>query len=135
MTDVVKPSNNDEIDLFELIKALWDKKWWIILSTFVCTALAGVYAFTAKEQWTSKAVIIAPKVADMGDYLSLRSEYANILNIKEFTSKDVVNNLFSNFSTALFSSNIKREFFAQSKWFQNYVNENAKNEEAKQKLL
>lgn len=132
----VKNIHSDEIDLIEIIRVLWDKKIWIILTTFITTLLAGVYAFTAKEQWTSKAVVIAPKVADMGNYLSLRSEYANILNVKEFTSQSVVDNLFKNFRTAFFSDNIKREFFAQSGWFKKYSAENSLDtEEKKQKLL
>lgn len=49
---------DDEIDLVELIKVLWNKKIWIVLSTIVFTALAAVYAFIAKEQWTSKAEVI-----------------------------------------------------------------------------
>lgn len=128
--------HSDEIDLLEIIRVLWDKKIWIILTTFVTTLLAGVYAFTAKEQWTSKATVIAPKVADMGNYLSLRSEYANILNVKEFTSQNVVDNLFKNFRTALFSDNIKREFFVQSEWFEQYASKNGlDSEDQKQKFL
>ena len=61
-----KINESDEIDLIELIKNLWKKKLWIILSAFVCTAIAAVYAFTAKEQWTSKSVVIPPKVANLG---------------------------------------------------------------------
>ena len=67
-----KLNESDEIDLVELVKNLWKKKLWIILSAFVCTAIAAGYAFTAKEQWTSKSVVIAPKVANLGDYLSFR---------------------------------------------------------------
>lgn len=128
--------SSDEIDLIEIIRTLWDKKIWIILTTFLTTLLTGVYAFTAKERWTSKATVIAPKVADMGSYLSLRSEYANILNVKDFTSQSVVDNLFKNFRTALFSDNIKREFFSQSKWFTEYASLNGLDtEDKKQKLL
>lgn len=138
MADSVKihEQSSDEIDLIEIFRILWNKKIWIILTTFVTTLLAGVYAFTVKEQWTSKATVIAPKVADMGNYLSLRSEYANILNVKEFTSQGVVDNLFKNFRTALFSDNIKREFFSQSKWFLEYASSNALDtENKKQELL
>ena len=45
--------NSSEIDLIELIRTLWNKKLWIVLSAFFCTAIAAGYAFTAKEQWTS----------------------------------------------------------------------------------
>ena len=87
-----KLNESDEIDLVELVKNLWKKKLWIILSAFVCTAIAAGYAFTAKEQWTSKSVVIAPKAANLGDYLSFRSEYASILDIKDFSQDKVSEN-------------------------------------------
>lgn len=48
MNDINYQDNN-EIDLIELIKALWNKKILILLSAFFCTAIASVYAFTEKE--------------------------------------------------------------------------------------
>ena len=36
-----KINESDEIDLIELIKNLWKKKLWIILSAFVCIAIAA----------------------------------------------------------------------------------------------
>lgn len=131
--NLASQQRGDEIDFIELIRVLWDKKWWIILTTFVTTLIAGVYAFTAKEQWTSKATVIAPKVADMGSYLALRSEYANILNIKDFTSQNIVDNLFNNFKTTLFSNNVKKEFLERSEWFKQYSSEYS--EEQKQRFI
>lgn len=66
---------NEEIDLIELIRVLWKKKLLIAIVTFIFTALAAVYAFTAKEKWTSQAEVIAPRVTDISEYLSLRKEY------------------------------------------------------------
>ena len=127
--------HNDEIDLIELIKALWKKKIWILLSALVCTAIATSYAFIAKEQWTSKSVVIQPKVANLGDYLSFRSEYASILDIKDFSQDKVLEKVFNDFKTALFSRSLKEAFFSQSKWFDTYAANNTNSEEAKQKLL
>ena len=124
-----------EIDLIELVKNLWKRKLWIILSAFVCTAITAGYAFTAKEQWTSRSVVIAPKVANLGDYLLLRSEYAAILDIKDFSQDKVLEKVFNDFKTALFSRSLKDAFFSQSKWFNTYAAKNANSEEAKQKLL
>ena len=121
--------------MIELIKNLWKKKLWIILSAFVCTAIAAGYAFTAKEQWTSKSVVIPPKVANLGDYLSFRSEYASILDIKDFSQDKVSEAVFNDFKTALFSRSLKEAFFSQSKWFNTYAAKNTNSEEAKQKLL
>ena len=130
-----KLNESDEIDLVELVKNLWKKKLWIILSAFVCTAIAAGYAFTAKEQWTSKSVVIAPKLANLGDYLLFRSEYASILDIKDFSQDKVSEDVFNNFKTALFSRSLKEAFFSQSAWFKAYAAQNANSEEAKQKLL
>ena len=130
-----KINESDEIDLIELIKNLWMKKLWIIFSAFVCTAIAAGYAFTAKEQWTSKSVVIPPKAANLGDYLSFRSEYASILDIKDFSIDKVSEAVFNDFKTALFSRSLKESFFSQSKWFEIYATKNANSEEAKQKLL
>ena len=130
-----KINESDEIDLIELVKNLWRKKLWIILSAFVFTAIAAGYAFTAKEQWTSKSVVIPPKVANLGDYLSFRSEYASILDIKDFSQDKVSENVFNDFKTALFSRSLKEAFFSQSKWFNTYATKNVNSEEAKLKLL
>ena len=130
-----KLNESDEIDLVELVKNLWKKKLWIILSAFVCTAIAAGYTFTAKEQWTSKSVVIAPKVADLGDYLSFRSEYASILDIKDFSQDKVSEKVFNDFKTALFSRSLKEVFFSQSAWFNTYAAKNANSEEDKLKLL
>ena len=124
-----------EIDLIELVKNLWKRKLWIILSAFVCTAITAGYTFIAKEQWTSRTVVIAPKVANLGDYLLLRSEYAAILDIKDFSQDKVLEKVFNDFKTVLFSRSLKEAFFSQSKWFNTYAAKNANSEEAKQKLL
>ena len=38
----VSSQKQDEIDLIELLRVLWVKKVWIVLSAFVFTAIAGV---------------------------------------------------------------------------------------------
>ncbi|MDD6911485.1 LPS O-antigen chain length determinant protein WzzB [Actinobacillus minor] len=106
-------SVNDEIDLIELLKTLWDKKIWILISTFVFTVIAGVYAFTAKEQWTSKAEVIAPKVTDLGTYFNVRKEYARILG-QEFDAGALANDLFAKFNLLSESLNERNTFFEQS---------------------
>lgn len=108
---------NDEIDLIELIKVLWDKKIWIILSTFVFTALAGVYAFTAKEQWTSKAEVIEPRLADFNQYLNVRKEYARIMNDDKFDVAKLSAELFSGFDRELTSLDSREKFFQQSDFY------------------
>ncbi|AHG76946.1 LPS O-antigen chain length determinant protein WzzB [Mannheimia varigena] len=112
--NVASQQRNDEIDLIELIRVLWDKKWWIVLTTFITTVLAGVYAFTAKEQWTSKATVIAPKLTELGGYLSVRREYNRILRVDPIDPNALSASLFNNFNRLVQSQDTKNEFFIAS---------------------
>lgn len=105
---------NDEIDLIELIKVLWDKKIWILISTFVFTAIAGVYAFTAKEQWTSSAEVIPPTATEVGRYANAKLRFAQIANEQNVTFDSISTNLYAQFERLTFSQNERRAFFIQS---------------------
>ena len=118
-----KINESDEIDLIELIKNLWKKKLWIIVSAFVCTAIAAGYAFTAKEQWTSTAIVAAPRSTDLGSLLPVRAEYARIVGDSEFSTGKLSNSLYEQFKHFLLSSDLKREFLSQSTLVKDYTKE------------
>ena len=124
-----KSLKNDEIDLIELISILWKKKLWIMLSSFIFTAIAGVYAFTAKEQWTSSAEVIAPRTMDLGDYFSVRKEYSRILG-SEFDAGATASNLFSQFNLLSESLDERRKFFVQSDFYKKKVEGKSETEKA-----
>lgn len=111
---------NDEIDLVELIKVLWHKKLWIVLSSFIFTTIAGIYAFTEKEQWTSTAEVIAPRTTDLGDYFLVRKEYARILG-GEFDAGATVGSLFGQFNLLSESLDERRKFFEQSDFYKKEI--------------
>lgn len=113
MSNLVE-QKNDEIDLIELIKVLWDKKIWILISTFVFTAIAGVYAFTAKEQWTSSAEVIPPTATEVGRYANAKLRFAQIANEQNVTFDSISTNLYAQFERLTFSQNERRAFFIQS---------------------
>lgn len=105
---------DDEIDLIELIRVLWKNKLQIIAITAITTILAAAYAFTAKQQWTSKATVVAPRLSDMGEYLAIRREYNRILQTEAIDPNALSANLFANFSQLARSTDVRNEFFAQS---------------------
>ncbi|AHG74149.1 O-antigen chain length determining protein [Mannheimia sp. USDA-ARS-USMARC-1261] len=113
--------SSDDIDLIEIIRVLWDKKVWIILTTFITTLLAGIYAFTAKEQWTSKATVIAPKLTELGEYLSVRREYNRILRVDPIDPNALSARLFNNFNRLAQSQDTKNEFFIASNVYKKLV--------------
>lgn len=125
--------HSDEIDLIEIIRALWDKKIWIILTTFVTTLLAGIYAFTAKEQWTSKAIVIAPTSIELGDYLDIRREYNRILRTEQVDVASLAGTLFGNFKLLAQSPDAKNEFFQQSPLYGELIKD--KPEEVRRTIL
>ena len=110
-----KLNESDEIDLIELVKNLWKKKLWI---NFVCfsffTIIAAVYAFTAKEQWTSTTIVVTPRSTDLGSLLPVRAEYARIVGDSEFSTGKLSNSLYGQFKHFLLSIDLKREFLSQS---------------------
>ena len=118
-----KINESDEIDLIELIKNLWKKKLWIIFSAFVFTIIAAGYAFTAKEQWTSTAIVAAPRSTDLGSLLPVRAEYARIVGDSEFSTGKLSNSLYEQFKHFLLSSDLKREFLSQSTLVKDYTKE------------
>lgn len=123
---------SDEIDLVELLSVLWAKKWWIILFTFISTVFAGIYAFTAKEEWTSKAEIVSPNTVELGNYLTLRKEYARILG-EEFDVSAFAGNLYHKFERLSYSLDVREAFLANSEIYKQLTED--KNEAEKRKLL
>ena len=132
MTDV-SSQKQDDIDLIELLRVLWVKKVWIVLSAFVFTAIAGVYAFTAKEQWTSTAIIVAPRSTDLGHLLPTRAEYARIIGDGDFSTGKLSDSLYEKFKHFLLSNDLKRQFLEQSEWGKNYTKDMT--EEQKRKYI
>ena len=125
--------NNNEIDLIELIRTLWNKRFGFYYRLFLGTAIAGVYAFTAKEQWTSTAIIVAPRLTDLGNLLPTRAEYARIIGDGDFSAGKLSDSLYGQFKHFLLSNDLKRQFLEQSEWVKNYTKDMT--EEQKENIL
>lgn len=107
---------NDEIDLFELIAQLWRKKWWIVGCMFLTTSIAGIYAFTAKEQWTATAVIDAPTFDTIDNYYrGVRLVEGNV--DKPISSEEVSTKLFQQFVNLSSSYNEISQFVGETTYF------------------
>ncbi|PHI31524.1 LPS O-antigen chain length determinant protein WzzB [Budvicia aquatica] len=105
--------DNDEIDLFELVFRLWERKGLIVMVTLVTTLIAGIYAFTAKEQWTVKAYVSPPQMAQFDDYLQLRRAFARVSGINA-DPQAIANHLFSRFTDMVSSPNEKLTYLLET---------------------
>ena len=78
-------------------------------------------AFTVKEQWTSTAIIVAPRSTDLGHLLPTRAEYARIIGDGNFSTGGLSSSLYGQFKHFLLSNDLKRKFLEQSEWLKNYT--------------
>lgn len=131
MENQQKSQTSDEIDLIELLTLLWKKKVIIIATTFICVVIAAIYAFTAKQQWTSKAEVIAPTTVSLNNYLNIRREYARILG-SDFDVNSLSNSLFSKFNQLMYSLDEREHFLSQSEV---YKLESAGKDEEQQRVI
>lgn len=121
----VHASASDEIDLRELLLVLWRQKVSILLITCVFAVAGIVYAMTARQIWTSQAVISEPSVSQVAalqlavDKLqAILSSNSNSnsnsngapLAVAEFSSLEQPA-IYQSFISAFNSMNNKREFF------------------------
>ncbi|KPA54268.1 chain-length determining protein [Photobacterium leiognathi subsp. mandapamensis] len=77
-------ASNDEIDLVELVKTLWQGKVTIAVCTIVFTVCAIIYALTAQQWWTSKALIT---VGQYQNTANIRSQVTNLYAVIDNSAK------------------------------------------------
>ncbi|AHG22955.1 hypothetical protein Z042_21300 [Chania multitudinisentens RB-25] len=126
-------SNHNEKDLFALLQVLWRKRWFIIAVIICFTLLAAIYAFTAKQKWTANAVLLPPRIAQLGDYLELRRNYGLVLQ-QSVEPEKLSKQLFSEFTAFSGMIDEKMSFLQQSDYYKKNV-ANLNNSEEKQAWL
>lgn len=127
--------DSDEIDLIELFGSLWKQKAKIALITAATTLAAGIYAFTAEEVWTSKAVITAPKASDMGDFYQLAQNLernapmittvdgvsTKTVEAKQLQFTNLQTKIFKEFKDRLNSLDERRKFIIGSEFYKEKI--------------
>ena len=69
----VRPTYNDEIDLFELFKTLWDGKWKIISTTFVAAVIGVVFSVVKPNSFEVSTPFQIAKPSVFLPYTSINS--------------------------------------------------------------
>ncbi|MBL4240364.1 LPS chain length-determining protein [Vibrio fluvialis] len=120
----------DELDLKELLSALWAGKLTIVISTSAVAMLAATYAFFAQQWWSSTAKIAEPQPQDIAAYRQQVKQFQPIFDIYQEDGTVLVSEelddlvdseiLFRRAVDAYDSNNNKREFLDSSEEFQQY---------------
>lgn len=113
----VQTTGADEIDLRELLLLLWRQKI-LILSVTLLFAIAGIgYAMTARQVWTSQALISSPSIKQVDDFQLSIDQLKNTISAGAIGSIDVSGlqrqELYKSFIAAFNSMNNKRKFLTQ----------------------
>lgn len=102
--------DDDQIDLFELIMLLWDKKWLIVSTTALFLCIAAIYLRIVEPVYESSAALLPPATSSIAAFnLGRVGRLSDIgaSRLKEVTSADV----YSIFIRHLNSGVTKRAFF------------------------
>ena len=94
----------DEIDLFELMAALWAQKLLIISVALVATLAAATYAFLSKPVYEARVYLQPPTLNGIADFNYGRTKDSELT---PFTTKDV----YEVFTRNLQSELLRRTFF------------------------
>lgn len=113
------PANpqDDEIDLGELIAKLWQGRVLIAGVTVLSVAAAAGYAFTAKEEWTSQAIIEMPRLEALGDYYKAQMVLRRITGKSTETPEEISQDVFAEFIKQVNSPDIRRSYFSSTKYY------------------
>jgi chain length determinant protein (polysaccharide antigen chain regulator) len=108
MSEELKPTyQDDQIDLFALIKTLWKEKVLIILFTLVAAFGGAGYAFMATPTFSAEVRLLPPSSKDVAELNKLSgTSYVAITN---FTPSSV----FERFVQNLESSSLRKDFLAR----------------------
>jgi len=83
---MVLPTADATIDPFKLARRVLAGRYQILAFTLMFIALAGAYAFTAKEVWTSKAVLDKPRLEELGSYYHITQHLKRILGNQQVSA-------------------------------------------------
>ncbi len=113
----VQAPTSDEIDLRELVLVLWPQKVLILLVTGVFAVAGIVYAMTARQVWTSQAVISEPSVSQVVALQLAVDKLQAIMSGSPLTTPEFSSlerpAIYQSFISAFNSMNNKRDFLTQ----------------------
>lgn len=101
MTKNQAVTQNEEIDLIELLIQLWRGKWIIVAITLLTIILATGYLFVAKQKWTSEAIVTYPDSGQTSNYNNAMSVLYSQNPANAPTVVDVQQRFFSRFNSAI----------------------------------
>lgn len=101
-------NSNNEVNLIELLKSLWNQKWYIFIITILFVSSAVIYIKQSTPVYQVTTTIYTPKISEINEFNYFRSVKKSEL-LPSIPSTDI----YSAFEDSLISTLNKRKFFDQ----------------------
>lgn len=89
--------DSDAIDVFELLQIFWQEKLLIMFITFICTASAAIYAFTAQPQYSISMTLKPAPLSLYGELVAgMKGDNQNDIMLGRSTAEAVLTQLKMN---------------------------------------
>lgn len=95
-------SDNDEIDLFDLIDDVWKNKKWVLVGVFFILVLAGLYLLKTAPVYEAQAKVKPATVSDLLEFA--KPQLSGVFSLG-------VSDAFSSAKAALLSAGYLKEFY------------------------
>lgn len=114
-------SIENEIDIRKLCQLLWAGKLWIIGMAALFGAMALIYSYLVKEEWSVVAITNKPMVDMLGDFYPrqqfLRNVEAKNSEAAIVPSLSIADQVYQEFLQQLASYDTRREFWLESDYY------------------
>lgn len=111
-------SDQDEIDLLDLISTLWAQKFLIIL--IAALGFGGAYGLSLlqTEEWRSTAVVVAPRLGDTEEFIEKNRAIQRIIDPdKDVKVTELMEKVFNTFLYTAADSDEKHSYLSQTDLF------------------
>ncbi|WBM70517.1 ECA polysaccharide chain length modulation protein [Buttiauxella sp. WJP83] len=111
---------DNELDIRGLFRTLWQGKLWIVGVAVLFAAVALIYTFFAKQEWSANAITDRPTVNMLGGYYSQQQFLRNLdlrANMLPVDQPSVMDEAYKEFIMQLSAYDTRRDFWLQTDYY------------------
>ena len=119
---------DNELDIRGLFRILWSGKAWIIGTGVLFAALALVYSYVVKEEWSANAMTDRPLTTQRGSYFA-QQQFLRGLDVQDtanVTLPPVQDEAYDELRMQLGSYDTRRDFWLQTDYYRSRTEGNAR---------
>lgn len=111
---------DNELDIRGLFRTLWQGKLWIMGIAVLFAAIALIYTFFARQEWSANAITDRPTVNMLGGYYSQQQFLRNLdlrANMLPVDQPSVMDEAYKEFIMQLSAYDTRRDFWLQTDYY------------------